>query len=161
VVMKSTIFWDITPCTPMKVNRRFGGKCCIHVQDRRISRARNQREAGRKQSSSETSVDIQRTTWSYIPEYIYFYYLPIFLSLCLSLRFSIRLIYLPSYLPIYIYRSIYLSVYLSFHVSVSPYVCQSISMCAYLSLCMFSVSLSYLLNVADPFLSLFCFRRFF
>jgi hypothetical protein len=23
--MKSTIFWDITPCSPMKVNRRFGG----------------------------------------------------------------------------------------------------------------------------------------
>jgi hypothetical protein len=21
---KSTIFWDITPCTPLKVNRRFG-----------------------------------------------------------------------------------------------------------------------------------------
>jgi hypothetical protein len=23
--MKSTIFWDITPCSPLKVNRRFGG----------------------------------------------------------------------------------------------------------------------------------------
>jgi hypothetical protein len=25
VVMKNTIFWDITPCSPLKVNRRFGG----------------------------------------------------------------------------------------------------------------------------------------
>jgi hypothetical protein len=25
VVMKSYIFWDITPCIPLKVNRRFGG----------------------------------------------------------------------------------------------------------------------------------------
>jgi hypothetical protein len=25
VIMKSTIFWDITPCSPLKVNRRFGG----------------------------------------------------------------------------------------------------------------------------------------
>jgi hypothetical protein len=25
VVMKSTIFWDITPCSPLKVNRRLGG----------------------------------------------------------------------------------------------------------------------------------------
>jgi hypothetical protein len=25
VVMKSTIFWDITPCSPLKVNWRFGG----------------------------------------------------------------------------------------------------------------------------------------
>jgi hypothetical protein len=27
VVMKSTIFWDITPYSPLKVNRRFGGTC--------------------------------------------------------------------------------------------------------------------------------------
>jgi hypothetical protein len=25
VVMKSTIFWVITPCSPLSVNRRFGG----------------------------------------------------------------------------------------------------------------------------------------
>jgi hypothetical protein len=25
VVMKSAIFWDITPCTPLSINRRFGG----------------------------------------------------------------------------------------------------------------------------------------
>jgi hypothetical protein len=25
VVLKSTIFWDITPCRPLKVNRHFGG----------------------------------------------------------------------------------------------------------------------------------------
>jgi hypothetical protein len=25
--MKSCIFWDITPCSPLKVNRRFGGTC--------------------------------------------------------------------------------------------------------------------------------------
>jgi hypothetical protein len=25
VVMRSSIFWDITPCGPLKVNRRFGG----------------------------------------------------------------------------------------------------------------------------------------
>jgi hypothetical protein len=26
VVMKSTIFWDITPFSPLKVNRSFGGE---------------------------------------------------------------------------------------------------------------------------------------
>jgi hypothetical protein len=26
VVLKSTIFWDVTPCSPLKINRRFGGK---------------------------------------------------------------------------------------------------------------------------------------
>jgi hypothetical protein len=25
VVMKSAIFWDIMPCSPLKANRRFGG----------------------------------------------------------------------------------------------------------------------------------------
>jgi hypothetical protein len=25
VIMKSTIFWDMTPCSPLKFNRRFGG----------------------------------------------------------------------------------------------------------------------------------------
>jgi hypothetical protein len=30
VVMKSTIFWDITPCSPLKVNRRFGGIHRLH-----------------------------------------------------------------------------------------------------------------------------------
>jgi hypothetical protein len=45
VVMKSTIFWDITPCSALKVIRRFGGSYRLRLQGRRISRARNQRES--------------------------------------------------------------------------------------------------------------------
>jgi hypothetical protein len=45
VVMKSSSFWDITPCNPLKVKRRFGGICRLYLQGRRISRARNQRES--------------------------------------------------------------------------------------------------------------------
>jgi hypothetical protein len=48
--MKSTIFWHITPCSPLKANRRFGGTCRLHIQGRRIGQARNQRETGSKQS---------------------------------------------------------------------------------------------------------------
>jgi hypothetical protein len=44
VVMKSTIFWDITSCSPLKVNRRFGRTYRLHLM-RRISRARYQRES--------------------------------------------------------------------------------------------------------------------
>jgi hypothetical protein len=29
VVLKGSIFWDITSCNPLKVNRRFGGTCAI------------------------------------------------------------------------------------------------------------------------------------
>jgi hypothetical protein len=43
-IIKSTIFWDITPCSPLNVNRRFGGTYRLHLQGRRISRERNQRE---------------------------------------------------------------------------------------------------------------------
>jgi hypothetical protein len=42
---KSTLFWDITPCSPLKVNRHFGGIYCLHLQGRRKSRARNQHES--------------------------------------------------------------------------------------------------------------------
>jgi hypothetical protein len=44
-VMNSSMFWDITPCSPFKVNRCFGGTCCLHLQDWRISPARNKRES--------------------------------------------------------------------------------------------------------------------
>jgi hypothetical protein len=37
--MKSSIFWE---------NRRYGGICRLHLQGRRISRARDHRESGRK-----------------------------------------------------------------------------------------------------------------
>jgi hypothetical protein len=35
VVMKSTIFWDITPCSPLSVNRRFGGTYRLHLHGRK------------------------------------------------------------------------------------------------------------------------------
>jgi hypothetical protein len=32
VVMKSTIFWDVTPCCLLSCNRRFGGTYRLHLQ---------------------------------------------------------------------------------------------------------------------------------
>jgi hypothetical protein len=52
VVMKSSIFWDVTPCSLLKVNQRFGGRCRHHLQGRRKSRARNQLDSGRNQLDS-------------------------------------------------------------------------------------------------------------
>jgi hypothetical protein len=49
VVMKSSILWDITLRSPLKVNQRFGGTCHLHLQGRRIGQARNQYEAHRMQ----------------------------------------------------------------------------------------------------------------
>jgi hypothetical protein len=53
--MKSSIFWHITPCSPLKVNRRFGGTF-LHLQLRKISLAKNQREAGSKQCNRLTGI---------------------------------------------------------------------------------------------------------
>jgi hypothetical protein len=47
-ISKSSLFWDITQCSPLKVNRRFGGTCRLHFQGRRISQARNQHEIKRQ-----------------------------------------------------------------------------------------------------------------
>jgi hypothetical protein len=42
-VLKSSVVWYITPCSPLKVNRCFGGICGPHAQVRRISRVRDHR----------------------------------------------------------------------------------------------------------------------
>jgi hypothetical protein len=75
VVMKSSIFWDITPCSPLKV-KRVSRENVASIQGRRISQARNQIESrwqaepstGKKEAtfSSETLVDFQRNTQRYI-----------------------------------------------------------------------------------------------
>jgi hypothetical protein len=31
VVMNNSVVWDITPCSPLKVNRRFGRTCRLHL----------------------------------------------------------------------------------------------------------------------------------
>jgi hypothetical protein len=64
---KSTNFWDITPCSPLRVNRRFGGTYRLHLPwffAELISSTLKME----KICSSETSVDTQRITRCYIPE---------------------------------------------------------------------------------------------
>jgi hypothetical protein len=47
VVMKTSVYWHIKPCNPLKVNRRFGG-ICHHLQGWRVNQERKQHEAGIK-----------------------------------------------------------------------------------------------------------------
>jgi hypothetical protein len=47
---KSSVFWNIMPCSRKEVNQYFRGMCHLHLQGQRISQARNQHEAGCKQS---------------------------------------------------------------------------------------------------------------
>jgi hypothetical protein len=41
VVIKSINFWDITPCSPLSVNRLFGGTYRLHLQGRRNKFSKN------------------------------------------------------------------------------------------------------------------------
>jgi hypothetical protein len=82
VVMKSSIFWDITPCNPLRINRRFGGTCRLHIQGRMWQAelcfppaftlvsclACSLTLKTEVTCSSKTSVDFKWTTWLYIPE---------------------------------------------------------------------------------------------
>jgi hypothetical protein len=74
---KTSNFWDIMPCSPLKVNLHFVRTCRLHLQGPRVNQSRNQRETDSKHFSalkmdatfsSETLVVFQRTTWRYIPE---------------------------------------------------------------------------------------------
>jgi hypothetical protein len=51
LVMKSSTFWDITLCSPLKVNGSFTEPCCLYLQCSRIRQPRNQHEAVRKQQN--------------------------------------------------------------------------------------------------------------
>jgi hypothetical protein len=82
VIMKRSIFWDITLCRLFKVDRYFGGICRLRLQRRIISQGRNQSEvcgniAGRAYFSTlkaaAMSVEIQPATRHYIPECRTFY----------------------------------------------------------------------------------------
>jgi hypothetical protein len=46
VVIRNSVFWHITPCSPLKVNRLFGETSCFRLQCWRISQAGSQYEAG-------------------------------------------------------------------------------------------------------------------
>jgi hypothetical protein len=69
----SSIFWDITPCSPLKVNRRFGGTCRFHLQQSSachlVSRSAYFSTLRMEvKCSSETSVHFQRSARRCIPE---------------------------------------------------------------------------------------------
>jgi hypothetical protein len=48
VIMRSATFWKITPCSPLKFVRVFGGIFCLDFQVRRMSQAKNQHKVGSK-----------------------------------------------------------------------------------------------------------------
>jgi hypothetical protein len=70
LLMKSSIFWDTTSWSPLKVNRRFEGTICLHLHCQRISQGKTEHEASssplkmKETCFSETLDDFQRTVRS-------------------------------------------------------------------------------------------------
>jgi hypothetical protein len=70
---RDSIFWDITLCSLLKVNRQFGGTCYLHLQGWRVSEARNKHETGSSTFNPDNEGDVflrkvcfPYTTWYYI-----------------------------------------------------------------------------------------------
>jgi hypothetical protein len=64
---KTSTFWDITPCSPVKLNQRFGGRldaCFMLVSCLAYSSTLKMEVT----CSSGMSVDFHHNTWRYIPE---------------------------------------------------------------------------------------------
>jgi hypothetical protein len=76
VIMYSTGFWDVTPCSA-EAHSCFGRTWCLHLQDRTVSQANSSVclllagrifEAQDKVNSSETSANFYRSTLHQIQE---------------------------------------------------------------------------------------------
>jgi hypothetical protein len=49
IMLKISVFWDITLCSPVKVNQSSGVTCRLDLKGWRVIQARNQHQAGSKQ----------------------------------------------------------------------------------------------------------------
>jgi hypothetical protein len=39
-IMRTTVSWEVTPCSPTEVHQRFGGMYCLFLQCRKVSQAK-------------------------------------------------------------------------------------------------------------------------
>jgi hypothetical protein len=66
-IVKSSVFSDITPCSPLKANLRFGGLCRLDLQGRRISHTK---KSSMKQDASSRNVGWLSTDYTVISQNI-------------------------------------------------------------------------------------------
>jgi hypothetical protein len=57
--IKSSVFWDIRSCGPVKVNRSFGWMYRLHLQDWGVSQIRKQHEAGSKHRVQHLRIQVK------------------------------------------------------------------------------------------------------
>jgi hypothetical protein len=66
--LKSSIFWDITPCIPLKIEHCFRGICCSVTCFKQVSCWAYSSALKMVTCSSEMSFNFQWITWHHIPE---------------------------------------------------------------------------------------------
>jgi hypothetical protein len=66
--IRNYILWDMTSCSHLKANQRFGGTCRLHLHCRSLSEGRNQREADSKLDFFLGLVSDPEDRGNYIPE---------------------------------------------------------------------------------------------
>jgi hypothetical protein len=62
--MKSIIFWDMTPCSLLSYNRRFGGTYRLHLQERRNNFSKNQQASSHSGSRISQAIQRRATGWT-------------------------------------------------------------------------------------------------
>jgi hypothetical protein len=66
--MNTSVFWDITPCSPLKINRRFVRTRRLHLQRRRISRTSVKVDEKQGSVPQKRVLILKELHGSYIPE---------------------------------------------------------------------------------------------
>jgi hypothetical protein len=59
----STVFWGVTPCSPVRIHWRFGETYCLHLQDRKMSRLCKQQETDGDRASLLTWAVLRLWGW--------------------------------------------------------------------------------------------------
>jgi hypothetical protein len=75
LVVKSIIFWDVTPCSLLSCNRRFGGTYRLHLQARRNNFSKNQqvsRNGSFGRTSCHRTVEVSPQAILYLMTYLTF-----------------------------------------------------------------------------------------
>jgi hypothetical protein len=72
ITVKSTVFWGMTQCSQIDVNRRFGGKYYFRLRGRRLNYARNKARIW-QHAGHFTFSKIYHTTRRHTPEYRIFH----------------------------------------------------------------------------------------
>jgi hypothetical protein len=63
VIMKSSVFWNITSCSPLKFKGRVGETCRLHLQDRRIRAAAYQLRQDKHQDMRQKRQKVTSASW--------------------------------------------------------------------------------------------------